>query len=316
MARFVCVSLLFLLVLSGCKWRVIDGDSVELTVYDAVPKVQYRLDGIDAPEKHQECRTWGKTWDCGRAAAAALETRIEGMVCSGNETDRYGRVVGTCYQNGENLNAWMVLQGWALAYTEYSDAYADEEADAKAAKRGIHRGQFIIPADWRKGDRLEGDDTFAASYIGSDDESVEALAEALLWGSLPWMEFDGVLLEYSVYGMDDGGAVAFGDWRETTPTGTGRVVWRGRTYAADTTGEVSAGTAVVDIDDLAAPDVDVVLTGLPRDFTWMNTPITEPGTFEASDESMWGGFFGPQQEEVGGVFEKDGWTGAFGGSKD
>ena len=42
-------------------------------------------------------------------------------------------------------------------------------------------------------------------------------------------------------------------------------------------------------------------------------PLFNDGLFEADDGSMWGAFFGPEQEEVGGVFERDGMTGAFGG---
>jgi endonuclease YncB( thermonuclease family) len=41
---------------------------------------------------------------------------------------------------GENLNAWMVQEGWALAYVKYSSAYRGAEEDAKSHRRGLWRG--------------------------------------------------------------------------------------------------------------------------------------------------------------------------------
>jgi hypothetical protein len=32
-----------------------------------------------------------------------------------------------CRAGGEDLNAWLVSQGWALAYRHYSTAYVEEE---------------------------------------------------------------------------------------------------------------------------------------------------------------------------------------------
>lgn len=282
--------------------HVVDGDTVD------IDDVRYRLHGVDAPESYQTCRAWGLTWECGQAATAALEARAAEMSCSGSGTDAYGRTVAVCSSGGEDLNAWMVANGWALA--EYSTDYVTDEAEARAAKRGIHRGQFVNPAARRRGQRLEGEDTFSSTATGYTD--VEQLAHDLLWGTP--VAFDGVTLEHSAFGLTPDGAVSFGDWRKTAPTGVGRVEWRGEAVATQNgIDTASRGTAVVDIDDLAAPDVDVVLSGLPREFTWTDVPVDGEGLFDAPDGSMWGGFFGPQYEEVGGVLERDGWTGAFGG---
>jgi len=283
--------------------RVIDGDTVD------VDGTRYRLHGIDAPESYQTCRAWGLTWECGQAATAALEARAAGLSCEGSgAADRYGRTVGVCSAGGEDLNAWMVANGWALA--EYSTDYVVEEAEAKTAKRGIHRGQFVAPAARRRGERLEGEDTFSSAATELSD--VEQLAHDILWGKP--VAFDGVTLEHSAFGLTPGGAVSFGDWRATPPAGIGRVEWYGEVVAVRD-GAASRGTAIVDIDDLAAPNVDVVLSGLPRVFTWADVPVDVEGLFDAPDGSMWGGFFGPQQGEVGGVFEQDGWIGAFGGTR-
>lgn len=47
----------------------------------------------------------------------------------------------------------MVHSGWALAYRRYSTAYVGAEGSARYAKRGIWRGKFTAPWDWRRGDR-------------------------------------------------------------------------------------------------------------------------------------------------------------------
>ena len=55
---------------------------------------------------------------------------------------------------GEDIESWMVSQGWALAYRRYSLDYVDQEAEAQAARRGIWAGEFVKPWEWRRGKRL------------------------------------------------------------------------------------------------------------------------------------------------------------------
>jgi hypothetical protein len=66
---------------------------------------------------------------------------------------RYGRIVAVCSTAGEDLDAWMVQQGWALAYREYSTDYVAEEYAAQVAGLGIRRGTFDLPWEWRKAQR-------------------------------------------------------------------------------------------------------------------------------------------------------------------
>ena len=138
-------------VLSGHA-RVVDGDSLE------VAGERIRLHGIDAPERAQTCRAGGARWRCGERATRRLRERIGGrtVACEERDRDRYGRVVAVCRAGGEDLNAWMVERGFALAYRRYSRAYVDEEAAAKRARRGLWRGDFVAPWDWRRGERLKG----------------------------------------------------------------------------------------------------------------------------------------------------------------
>ena len=137
---------------------VTDGDSLEIAGQ------RVRLHGIDAPERKQRCTADGRQWRCGAAATRALKKRIGGetVTCTPRDRDRYGRIVAVCRAGGVDLNAWMVAQGWALAYRRYSMAYVDEERAAKAAKRGVWRGQLVAPWEWRRGKRLTARATSSA----------------------------------------------------------------------------------------------------------------------------------------------------------
>ena len=131
--------------------RVIDGDTIE------VGSARVRLFGVDAPESAQSCVAASRTWPCGRQATQALAGRIDNrsVACEERDRDRYGRIVAVCRQGGQDVNAWLVREGWALAYRRYSRTYIDEEAAAKAARRGVWRGEFVPPWDWRRGNRLK-----------------------------------------------------------------------------------------------------------------------------------------------------------------
>jgi len=128
----------------GKAW-VIDGDTIH------VARMRIRLLGIDAPESDQTCGdAAGKRWYCGHAATHALIRHLAGhrLRCAASGFDRYRRALAVCtLPDGSDLNAWLVQEGWALAY--HSSLYRNQEAEARAAKRGIWIGSFIPPWEWR-----------------------------------------------------------------------------------------------------------------------------------------------------------------------
>ena len=75
----------------------------------------------------------------GEEARVALEKRVGGgaVKCEVKNKDIYGRNVSVCYggPGGEDLNAWMVQQGEAVAYKEYSKKDVPLAQDAEAAKK-------------------------------------------------------------------------------------------------------------------------------------------------------------------------------------
>lgn len=133
---------------------VIDGDTIE------IHGTRIRMHGIDSPESGQLCVIKEKKDRCGQSAALALSDKIGNSTvsCDPRDKDRYGRVVAVCSANNEDLNAWMVAQGWAMAYRKYSTDYVKQEERASAAKLGIWQGEFVPPWDWRQGKRLKANE--------------------------------------------------------------------------------------------------------------------------------------------------------------
>lgn len=121
---------------------VIDGDSIEI-IGDTI-----RLHGIDAPEGEQYCERNGRNWACGHEAAEALRRKIGGRTvdCDPVEFDQYERILATCSVGGENLNAWLVKNGWAVSFGRYRA----EELAARQAKNGVWAGSFERPSEWRR----------------------------------------------------------------------------------------------------------------------------------------------------------------------
>jgi hypothetical protein len=58
--------------------------------------------------------------------------------------DRYGRYLGTCFIEGEDVGRWLVRNGWALAFRRYSNAYVQNEDYAREHQLGLWSGAFII----------------------------------------------------------------------------------------------------------------------------------------------------------------------------
>ena len=102
-----------------------------------------------------------------------------------------------------------------------------------------------------------------------------------------------------------------------------RATWAGSMVGVDeATGDRVAGDAMIDVDDFADPDVDISLTGIVganggtwAPLRWENVPLAAGG-FRSSDTSGFvsGLLYGPDHEEVGGVFERDRLRGAYGAS--
>jgi Staphylococcal nuclease homologue len=98
----------------------------------------------------------GDPWTCGLAALDRLSSHVAGRAisCTSRGEDGYGRTLAVCSAGAENLNAWMVHEGWALAYVRYSREYVGDEAAARDGRKGMWAGAFIAP--WNRRHRDKG----------------------------------------------------------------------------------------------------------------------------------------------------------------
>lgn len=124
---------------------VVDADTIEIN------GLRIRLEGIDAPEASQRCMIAGQEWACGRKAATALGSWLgdKPVSCAPKGKDRYGRTLARCFVGADDIQSWLVINGWALAFREHSKDFVDAEEVAKSRKAGLWQGEFVAPWDWR-----------------------------------------------------------------------------------------------------------------------------------------------------------------------
>ncbi|MBB4380321.1 thermonuclease family protein [Bradyrhizobium sp. SBR1B] len=126
--------------------RILDGNTIE------IEQTNVRLSGIDAPETDQICLdAQGRKWACGVAARDELIKNSNGRTwdCHTQKVDEYRRALGSCFIEGEDVNAWMIRSGWALSAGASRHTYVVHELVASTASAGLWSGAFITPGDWR-----------------------------------------------------------------------------------------------------------------------------------------------------------------------
>jgi endonuclease YncB( thermonuclease family) len=102
------------------------------------------LYGIHIPETSRNCRTNQQPMFCGSRAAVALEFKIKGFVrCEIIERNPDRSVTGLCRVNysamneGDDLSAYLLERGWALALPDAPFEYQALERIARSKGVGV-----------------------------------------------------------------------------------------------------------------------------------------------------------------------------------
>jgi endonuclease YncB( thermonuclease family) len=165
-----CLMVLLLLVAAGSSRAadaiVRDGDTIQLA------GVTFRLDGVDAPEFDQTCiDDHAEPWTCGIEARDQLANLIgkRGVHCDDlGPVKTYGKWhSGICTVDGEttSLNQALVRMGFALTSEPSAGGrFKEDEASAKDSLKGLWKGCFVAPQDFRHSNR-------SASLLGGSCRS-------------------------------------------------------------------------------------------------------------------------------------------------
>ena len=144
--RIVYIFLLFISISFADPIKVIkiyDGDTIT-TLTSQKEKIKIRLYGIDAPELKQPF---------GKASKRHLIDLISNKSLKINEKgkDKYGRTLAVLYNGDQDINAQMVIDGYAWAYDKFSKDYVAFQKDAQSLKKGLWIDKNIVrPSDFRK----------------------------------------------------------------------------------------------------------------------------------------------------------------------
>ena len=111
---------------TGKVVRVSDGDTIAI-LDSSNAQLKIRLNKIDAPEKSQAF---------GQRSKQHLSDILFGkrVTVTWDATDRYGRILGTVWLDGRDINLQMVRDGFAWHYKRYDSTPA--YAQASTASRG------------------------------------------------------------------------------------------------------------------------------------------------------------------------------------
>ena len=133
---------------------IIDGDTLE------IHGTRIRLWGVDAPESSQLCRDEDSSlYRCGSQAANDLDAFIarRPVSCMPMKLDQYGRTVAACSAGGADLGEWLVTNGLALDWPQFSKGrYEAAQHNAERAAHGIWKGSYVEPWRYRAFIRTSG----------------------------------------------------------------------------------------------------------------------------------------------------------------
>jgi len=148
MKQFLLILLWFVFnpsdTLTGRVVRVIDGDTIIILLNGNIQE-RIRLADIDAPETGQEYSEQSRLYLSEMVAGKAVQIEYE-------ERDIYGRILGTIFVDGKNVNEEMVHAGLAWEY-KYNKNAKIRELQKEAQSRGINIWSSknpIDPYDYRR----------------------------------------------------------------------------------------------------------------------------------------------------------------------
>ena len=120
--------------------KVVDGDTIDVTLdmgFDILYQQRVRLFGIDTPESRTrdlEEKKYGLLSKYFLKAELSLGKKITVKTYKGDETGKFGRILGDIWIDGKSVNQKMCDKGYAVPYYGQNKDLV-EEAHLKNRKR-------------------------------------------------------------------------------------------------------------------------------------------------------------------------------------
>ena len=174
---------------------------------------------------------------------------------------------------------------------------------------------------------LHGMNLVQTVYSGDDTVGL-FIGEGTFWGG--WLEHQVFGTFHAGIATEDGASfemglgMSLGD-ATRAPFPAGNATFTGAMTGLETEGwEAIEGRATISVRNLGTPEVDARFTqivgtdggGSREDISWLGIPLDSDSFYAGTAEDfIQGVFYGPLHVEVGGVFERSGIVGAFGGRR-
>lgn len=115
------------------KAKVLDAGTLQIGEYTI------GLYGVRSPLPDETCTRGTASLPCGRLAWEELIRVADGqwVSCTPRDIDATGLTRAACMLDDADLSLFMVVAGWALAYTDETKYYKPAEKYAREAKRGF-----------------------------------------------------------------------------------------------------------------------------------------------------------------------------------
>ena len=144
---YLLICLFFIVARSHAEQIIVtDGDTIR------IGDVRIRFSGIDAPELKQTCIYQSIEFQCGEFSKNLLIKKIanEEVTCIRQGKDQYGRTLAECFVGEDSLSSYLVREGYAFAYRQYSDQFIQDEEYAQIRENGMWSMKFVFPWEYRR----------------------------------------------------------------------------------------------------------------------------------------------------------------------
>lgn len=155
------------------------------------------------------------------------------------------------------------------------------------------------------------------SLIGSEVGNISTIGYGAWLDYNAFISADAEVTSGDLRGVNLQFSISGGEATGKNPTAIGGGEWLGGMVGIDygSANQQVIGDASITIENFENPELDVAFTELSEgraDMNWDSITVSS-GRFDGG--SIEGSFYGPNAEEVGGVFDRDGIIGAFGAKR-